>query len=563
MNTLRFFLPVLLFLLTSCNLPSAPTPTQISTERPIPTPAPAAHEHRIGIRVVNGIGEFYDRVTGQKFIPRGNNYVRLAPQTAPDGSTQVYHSVFDPGQYNPDEVSTQFARMHAEGYNVVRVFISQNTIGTANDGLSQAYMQNVADFLRLAKQNEIYIMFTQDWLPGGKYGAIINQECCELFNFNNAQNLPGAAVRAYQTYYTDFINDLISLEAPTDYIFSYQLRNEFYYDANYAPLSLKSGKVTAANGKTYDMSSEADKQKMLDENLPYFIDNVRAAILKVDPTALVSIGFFVPQEPNPARVGDPRVAVTEPAIWNSQADFIDLHAYPGFELNLKQHVENFGVNDMKEKPIILGEFGANVNSYPSVDAAAKALMNWEIESCKYGFDGWLMWTWDTSEQYDFYNALSGSGQIDTALAPVNRPDPCSQTGNVSFQNNIALGKKVTASRSLPDQPASNAVDGTGASWGAGAHPQQWIEIDLSQPSTITAINLTIGQYPDGPTVHQIWVRGPSDSLKMIYEFKGNTSDNQILKFEPNPPLTGIQFIRIVTTQSPSWVAWKEIEVIGQ
>jgi hypothetical protein len=55
---------------------------------------------------------------------------------------------------------------------------------------------------------------------------------------------------------------------------------------------------------------------------------VRTGILQLDPTALVSVGFFQPQTPNPTRVGDARLVVTAPAIWNSQADFIDLHAYP-------------------------------------------------------------------------------------------------------------------------------------------------------------------------------------------------------------------------------------------
>jgi hypothetical protein len=556
-----------LLLTNACNLngPLQPNPVHPTTPSSLTPPGSglsAPPEHRIGIRLVNGIGEFYDRIGGAKFVPRGMNYVRLAPQKREDGSTQVYHSVFDPGQYNPAEVSAQFSRMQADGYNVVRVFLSQNTMGAAGDGLSPAYMENVADFLKLARQNGLYVMFTQDWLPGGKYGAEVNRDCCELFNFNNAQDLPAGAVRAYQLFYADFIGTLISLNAPTDSIFSYELRNEFYFDTDYPPLSLRSGTVTAANGKTYDMSSKTDQQKMLEENLPYFIDSIRAAILKADPTALVSIGFFVPQEPNRARVGDTRLVVSAPAIWNSQADFIDLHAYPGAELNLKQHVQNFGVNDMQAKPLILGEFGANINSYPSIDAAAKALLNWQVESCQYGFDGWLLWTWDTSEQYEFYNALSGSGQIDKALAPVNRPDPCSATGDVSFQNNIARGNKVTASQSVPDQPPANAVDGTGAGWNAGAGPQQWIELDLGVPSTITAIHLTVGQYPDGQTDHQIWVRGSSGDLKMVYEFKGNTADNQILDFNPTPPLTGIRFVRVVTTQSPSWVAWKEIEVIG-
>jgi endo-1,4-beta-mannosidase len=163
---------------------------------------------------------------------------------------------------------------------------------------------------------------------------------------------------------------------------------------------------------------------MVEENLPYWIDNVRSVILQLDPTALVSVGFFVPQGPNPARVGDTRLVVTAPAIWQSQADFIDLHAYPGFELNLKQYVENFGVNGMQAKPIIMSEFGAHTSSYPSPSSAAAALKNWQVESCQYGFDGWLLWTWDLTEDKEFHYALDDIGEINQALAPGNRPDPC-------------------------------------------------------------------------------------------------------------------------------------------
>jgi hypothetical protein len=555
--------------LVACNIPSSPNlPGSPTGNGALPTKSATAQagvpEHRIGVRVNNGVGEFYDRQTGASFVPRGMNYVRLAPQTVPDGGTQVYHSVFDPGQYDPAEVSAQFARMSADGYNVVRVFLSQNTLADPAGGLSPAYMQNVADFLKLAGQNGLFVMFTQDWLPGGKYGAVINQDCCDVFNFNNAQDLPAGAVKAYQLFYADFITTLIQLGAPTDSIFSYELRNEFFFDTNYPPLSLKSGNVTTANGKNYDMSSPSDKQKMLEENLPFFIDNVRAAILKLDPTALVSIGFFVPQEPNRARVGDTRLVVSAPAIWSSQADFIDLHAYPGFELNLKQHLENFGVNGMQAKPIILGEFGASVHSYRSTEAAARALMDWQVESCQDGIDGWLLWTWDTPEQYDFYSARSGTGEIEQVLAPANHPDPCSASGEVTPGGNLALKKNVSASGSLPDQPASNAVDGLpGTLWNSGAGPEQWIEIDLGEPAALAAINLTVAQYPAGETVHQIWARGPNENLKVIFEFRGSTTDNQVLEFKASPPLAGIQYVRIVTIASPSWVAWREIGVIAR
>jgi hypothetical protein len=297
-------------------------------------------------------------------------------------------------------------------------------MGTIDGGFSSAYMDNIVDFLNQSEQNQIYVMFTQDWLPGGKYGNILNQDCCTTFTSMNANYLPPAGWRANKLFFQDFAKTLIRMGAPTEYIFSYQLRNEMFYDSDQPPLSFTSGIVTTANGKSYDMASAEDKQRMMEENNIFWLDTIRAAILEVDPTALVSVGLFVPHGPNPARIGDARVVVSIPAIWQSTMDFIDLHAYPGFELNLKQHVENFGMNDMQEKPIIMGEFGGEISHFPSIFAAAQSFVNWQVESCKYGFDGWIFWTWDLNEQPDFFNALMQDGAINGVLAPVIRPDPC-------------------------------------------------------------------------------------------------------------------------------------------
>ena len=116
--------------------------------------------------------------------------------------------------------------------------------------------------------------------------------------------------------------------------------------------------------------------------------------------------------------------MTEPAIWQSNLDFIDLHAYPGFELTLKQYLENFGMKNMQQKPIIMGEFGGEIARFPSIFSAAQTFVDWQVESCKSGFDGWIFWTWDLNEQPDFFNALMKDGAINGVLAPSLRPDPC-------------------------------------------------------------------------------------------------------------------------------------------
>lgn len=129
--------------------------------------------------------------------------------------------------------------------------------------------------------------------------------------------------------------------------------------------------------------------------------------------------------------------------------------------------------------------------------------------------------------------------------------------------NLARGAAAIASRSLPDQPPSGAVDGTtGLWWGAGAFAPQWVQIDLGQPSTIATIRLVVTQYPAGETIHQIWVGPTAEQLYLLHTFEGRTVDQQVLVYAPDAPLENIQFIRVITRQSPSWVGWQEIEVLA-
>lgn len=122
---------------------------------------------------------------------------------------------------------------------------------------------------------------------------------------------------------------------------------------------------------------------------------------------------------------------------------------------------------------------------------------------------------------------------------------------------------ATASASLPDSSPTGVLDGNPESiWNSGAYAPQWIQIDLGRPTTVEAIRLTVSQYPEGETVHQIWAGADANNLGLVHEFKGFTSDPSVLEFTPAAPLTNIQFIKIITTQSPSWVAWREIEVVS-
>jgi hypothetical protein len=130
--------------------------------------------------------------------------------------------------------------------------------------------------------------------------------------------------------------------------------------------------------------------------------------------------------------------------------------------------------------------------------------------------------------------------------------------------NLAFGKKVRVSHFITGFEPAQAVDGNPETWwGAGAPPPQWIEVDLGSPVPIAAIRLRVSQSPSGATVHRILGKGPdSGQFVLLQEFSGNTADLDVLSYAPAMPLKNIQFIRVETVTSPSWVAWREIEILA-
>jgi hypothetical protein len=375
--------------------------------------------HRISIREVQGEAEFYDRLSGDKFIPRGYNYVRLAPMS--DTQLGLWHATLNPGYYDSEQSNMALQMMHAAGYNVVRIFVDccreGNNVGDPAGGISAAYLENVIDLLEKAKDNEIYVLLVLDLTPAqGGYDDMW-QHCCEIFDGENLRYLTPGGHRGERRFNQDFIKALIEAGAPLEAIFAYDLTNEVHFSLDKPPFSLPSGKVTTANKTTYDMALPEEKQRMMDENLVYWIDQQRAAILEIDPSALVTVSF-------PAINSGQTTVNPHPAIWQSTADFVDLHTYLGWGLSLEQYLERFGIDQVPDKPIILGEFGVAARAYLTAEIAGQALQEWQIASCDYGFDGWLLWTWDSDEQSDLWNGSSENGEINTALSPLIRPDPC-------------------------------------------------------------------------------------------------------------------------------------------
>ncbi|MBN1977946.1 MAG: hypothetical protein JW918_11145 [Anaerolineae bacterium] len=542
-----------------------PPPTAIpAATEPPPTAIPV---HPIQVRQVDGRAEFYDRRTGERFVPRGVNYFYIVP--VPGG--RLEDRFFGVGVFDAERVDADFATLSEHGFNTVRIFLDSCSRGAGcignldGPGLNPPYLDNIVETMRLAKRHGLYLLLTSNDLPDlGGYAHASAEGVNELFApYRNSQYLTGPGVEAACTYWGDLLQGLAERGAPFDAVLGWSLLNEQWYIRNEPPFSLDEGTVTTANGESYDLSDPAQKQQMAVDAMIYYVGQVREVILSYDPSALITMGFFAPDYPNPFREGDWRYVETAPLLETAALDFFDFHAYPG-DRSLQENAENYGMIGFDTKPIVLGEVGAFIDRYPSEESAARAIQEWVAESCEYGFDGWLYWGLYRAPEAigdATWGFLDGEGLMMEALSPVEQPDLCNP-GPLP-RSNLAFGKPVIASRFLPEEPPERAVDGQPTQWGAGNHAPQWIQIDLGAPATVRQVRLVVSQWPAGETVHQVWGGGPGEDLRLLHEFRGYTEENQVLDFVPAAPLERIQIVRIITLASPSWVAWKEIEVIGE
>ncbi|MBC8334742.1 MAG: cellulase family glycosylhydrolase [Anaerolineales bacterium] len=565
----------LLTIVTACNLPGniglsqpEPTPTiPISvTATPAPSDTPVVIEHRIGIREVPSGMEFYDRLTGERFVPRGADYVHWVSRPSPGRGDIWVDALFNTSFGELDQAEAELQQMKALGFNTVRMWKNAcwgevgGCIGDPAGGLSDAYLDNITEFLRLAKQYGIFVIFTDDWVPDD--GGYSQELARAAYVGYNGVYLTEHGINAERMVWVDLIQGLIERSAALDAVLAYELKNEAFYEADSAPLNRNSGTVTTANGNTYDMADEADKKRMMEEGWLYWIEQVRDSIQVVDPTALVTMGFFVQQEPNRVREGDLRLVYLDRVVRESQLDFLDFHAYPGYDLSIQGHAENFAMLDSGSKLIVMGEFGADKHNYATAERAAAALQAWQVDSCDYGFDGWLFWTWGINPQDEFWNGYEGEGVVSTVLAPVNRPDPCAYGEFDFIRFNVAPQAVITASSYAAGFPPQQVADESQNYWNSSAGAPQWVQLALATPAEVESIVLTVAQQPPGRSVHEIWVRQTDGKIKLLYTFDGVTNEGDVLTFQPNEPLVGVDLVRVVTTSVLDlWPAWHEIEIL--
>jgi hypothetical protein len=118
------------------------------------------------------------------------------------------------------------------------------------------------------------------------------------------------------------------------------------------------------------------------------------------------------------------------------------------------------------------------------------------------------------------------------------------------------GITARASRVWEGNAAQGSVDTNPSTyWNSGRFAPQWIEFDLGSNTTLSSMNLTVEQKPDGTTTHEIYAGSQPNPTTLVKTLSGTTKAHQTLRVTFASPIQNVRYVRIVTTKSPSWVAW--------
>lgn len=448
----------------------------------VPQKPGEAEGGRIAVQSADEGAYFYDTKTGEPFIPRGANYIRLR---GGDHSTFEADTKEGAADYDGYDAEAALKLMADSGMNTVRVFVvgSRANPGIAGDsgtnGLYAPYMDNLADFISRAKRYGIYVIlaFGDGELPRtDRYTSMLSG----LPSGRNICYLTDQGMKARSAYLCDVLNYLKGRDPGLlGGLLAVELQNELFLYAGEWPFGEadRSAKVTGADGRTYDMSADADRQALADNGIRIYLDFMTDEIKKIDPALLVCEGSFTYYDVGASREisygmrkggEDTRLPFTANVLLTTKLDFLDIHFYHNnpsltpaesfkarYDSILLSDLSNEAKASRSSKPIIVGEFGSLRSTDNSKKKAIEAMQGLREAALGSGMRGMLYWTLDCFEQKDFLN-LCEYPEMLSDLAKFDVPLP---KVDISALHTPA---PVIETTSVPAETAAPADDSSGA-----------------------------------------------------------------------------------------------------
>ena len=365
---------------------------------------------RIGVDASGRMPVFRNSETGALFRPVGSSYL---PE---------FHNTLSPGVYDRQAAERAIAKMVSGGFTVLRIWAyhghfkhrekeiygMEGRDHAANTpGLSQAYMDNLCNFIGLANTYGLYVHLVIDREPDKTfYRSMVAEGYPDVEGFHHREYMTSGSIKAKEIYIRELI-DNIRRRSPEllSTIFAYEIRNEIHSNTRHAPFNRTSGSVKTASG-VYDMGDPHARLACQEDNVMLFLSRTTTALKQADPMALAtaSVFGFLPvgkagMEGHgllPTDFKETRWPIRPAALAASPIDFVCFNSY--LPNPWDKALESSGIDGrlLRQKPFVCTEFGAHRQGINDAGEAADSLLQYRRAILKSGFQGAYLFTWDTT-----------------------------------------------------------------------------------------------------------------------------------------------------------------------
>lgn len=139
-------------------------------------------------------------------------------------------------------------------------------------------------------------------------------------------------------------------------------------------------------------------------------------------------------------------------------------------------------------------------------------------------------------------------------------------GAIQSVSVVTLAKAVPVAVTVSSNSGSagSATDGNnGTAWVSATGGAGWIQLDLGSSKAVRKLRLLTEQTPAGSTVHDVYIGDSPGSMALVRSFSGYTTANQWLDATfIDSPRVG-RYVKVYTGTTPSWVAWREVQVFTE
>ena len=307
-------------------------------------------------------------------------------------SIHTTHKTLLVPSFNINSISAAFSSIKNDGYNFVRIMINFEGEGTDSGttyygiagpynvgsnhkyGLYIPYMDNFINLLTAANEAGLYVLPCLDYLPynsyyqsnltqpvdgnGEYYIENVNLYYMHQVFIDNKVNY----IKNFIKYIKDANPDLLST------VLSYDFNNEVNVIPSAAPFT-RTDNVLTADGLSYNMSSDADRQQCVDANIVNWSNQCMNAVLAEDALGNGNCSVFTFNAvgytgPNGVHsTGNDTRYPARPATLSlySNIKFMDIHLYPNggsYSADSDLNSSEYNLINKTRTPLILGEFGA-------------------------------------------------------------------------------------------------------------------------------------------------------------------------------------------------------------